>query len=99
MGFSEYDKDVIGKFIDNTIRLSNADMKAIQQEDVKSKINLVNEKEFVLGMEVGRIYQFVADYIKGMYQRDLRQDEIAELGHLVFGRLGEMRNRLLETSL
>jgi hypothetical protein len=82
--------------IDNAIKAVPASVKSLFDPKVRAEAHIQNQNDFVLGAAIGMVYQIGIFAILAIHSRSPSQEEISEVGLIIYRHLPELREAIFK---
>ena len=90
-------RGVLEQIIDGIIRNIPDFVKILYNPSQKAQLHIENERDFLLGISLGYLYQAFSSYFVPTYGRVPTEQEKLEINSVVFRRTADIRNAIFES--
>jgi len=90
-------RGVLEQIIDSVIQSTPTLTKAFFDPKAKERLLIQNEKDFLLGMDLGMIQHAFWSKFFSMYEREPNEQELSEAGNIILNRISQIREATFKT--
>ena len=90
-------RGVLEQIIDSLMQSTPTLTKAFFDPQAKERLLIQNEKDFLIGMDLGMIQHAFWSKFFSMYEREPNEQELSEAGNIILNRISQIREATFKT--